>query len=305
LSIAGASEAVSALTVKINQLETTACPSPLTTAYVSVTDQGGYPVLGLESVPNAFSVAQGQTSNSLSIIPPVTFVGSIYKQVAIAALLDHSKSLTDQTVAFADMKTGFTNLLAGLKTGDTAEVIKFATEYQVVQAFTTDKTLLQAAIAAPFSMGTGTRLYDTVYQAVEDTAKQPASHRKAVILATDGVEELPPSAPAPVQNINTVIANAKSKNVPIFTIGIGAAINATDLSRMATETGGLFYQANASQNLATIYQQLASLLYENQYVFSFTRTIAGAISVQSPIIVTATRSGSSPGSASRDVVACP
>ncbi len=303
LPIAGASEAVAALTVKINQFETSACPNPLTTAYLSVIDQGGYPILGLQSVTSAFSVVQGQGNTALPVNPPITFVGSVYKSVAIAALLDHSQSLTGQPVAFADMKTGFTNLIAGLKAGDTAEVIKFATEYQVVQAFTTDKNLLQAAIAAPFSMGTDTRLYDTVYQAVEDTAKQPASYRKAVILATDGVEDLPASAPA-VRNIDSVIANAKSKSIPIFTIGIGAAINARDLGRMATETGGLYYQANASQNLATIYQQLASLLYENQYVLNFNRSVVGATTTQSPITITA-RSGTLIGSSSMDIVTCP
>ena len=305
LPIQGASEAISALTVKVNQVDAFPCTNPttnpLTTAYVSVIDQGGYPVLGLQS--GAFSVAQGLPPALLPIVS-ASFVGSVYQNVAIAALLDHSKSLMDQPVAFAEMKTGFNNLIAGLKAGDTAEVIKFATEYQVVQAFTTDKNLLQAAIAAPFSMGTGTRLYDTVYKAVDDTAMQPASFRKAVILATDGVQELPPSAPPAVQNIDTVIANAKSKNVPIFTIGIGAAINATDLGRMATETGGLYYQANASQNLATIYQQLSSLLYENQYVLSFNRAVVGAATVQSPITITA-RSGTLIGSSSKDIVTCP
>ena len=38
---------------------------------------------------------------------------------------------------------------------------------------------------------------------------------------------------------------------------------------MATETGGLFYEANTSQNLATIYQQLSSILYEKQYILKF------------------------------------
>jgi Ca-activated chloride channel family protein len=291
------------LTVKINQFETSACPNPLTTAYLSVIDQGGYPVLGLQSVPGAFSVVQGQGNTALPINPPIAFVGSVYRSVAIAALLDHSQSLTGQPVAFADMKTGFSNLIAGLKAGDTAEVIKFATEYQVVQPFTPDKNLLQAAIAAPFNMGTDTRLYDTVYQAVEDTAKQPANYRKAVILATDGVEDLPATSPA-VRNIDSVIANAKSKSIPIFTIGIGAAINTRDLGRLATETGGLYYQANASQNLATIYQQLASLLYENQYVLSFNRSVVGTAATQSPIAITA-RSGTLIGSSSMDIVTCP
>lgn len=302
LPIAGASEAVAALNVKINQIDTLLCTSPSagrTTAYVSVNDQGGYPVLGLQ--PGAFSITQGALNTPLTLIS-ATFVGSsVYKNVAISGSLDYSKSLRDQPVAFADMKTGFSNLFGSLKANDEGAVLKFATEFQVVQPFTPDRALLQAKVAEAFNQGDGTRLYDTVYTAVDDAAMK-TSFRRAVIVATDGVEDLPPSAPPSVQNINTVIANAKSKNVPIFTIGIGANINATDLGKMATDTGGIYYQANASQNLATIYQQLGSLLYENQYVLTFDRAVTGI--QQSPIRVTVA-SGTLSGSTTRDIVICP
>jgi hypothetical protein len=255
--------------------------------------------LGLHLQPGAFSVTQGPGNTPVQNLSVSFISSSNYKNVAIASALDYSKSLRDQPVAFADMKTGFSNLFGSLKAGDIGEVIKFGTEYQVVQPFTPDRTLLQAAIAAPFDMGDATRLYDTVYKAVDDTANQ-TDYRRAVIVATDGIQDLPPSAPPSVQNINSVIANAKTKNVPIFTIGMGASINATDLNRMATETNGIYYQANTSQNLATIYQQLASLLYENQYVLKFDRAVVG---VQSPITVSATSTVT--GSASRDIPGCP
>jgi hypothetical protein len=62
--------------------------------------------------------------------------------------------------------------------------------------------------------------------------------------------------PYSARSLDEVIANAVSKNVAIFTIGIGGSINRPVLEQMANETGGLFYAANTSQNLATIYQQL-------------------------------------------------
>ena len=46
--ISGTSAAVTSLTLRINQLETS-CPSLATTAYVSVIDQGGFPLLGLSA----------------------------------------------------------------------------------------------------------------------------------------------------------------------------------------------------------------------------------------------------------------
>jgi len=104
--------------------------------------------------------------------------------------------------------------------------------------------------------------------------------------------------------LQDVITNAKSNNVPIFALGIGGAINAADLQKLASDTGGLYYQASASQNLATIYKQLSSLLYENQYVLTFSRTATGAAAVQTPLTITASSAPASPGSASRDITVC-
>jgi Ca-activated chloride channel homolog len=264
--ISGTSAAVTSLTLRINQLEPS-CPSPATTAYVSVIDQGGFPLLGL-TAPN-FSASQ----NGMNVpITSAAFVEAAYTNVAIAALLDFSKSLRDQPVAFADMKAGFSNLFGSLKPNDVAEVIRFATENEVTQIFTTDVTALRTAIDLPFDKGDGTRLYDTIFLGIDHVANSQTTtypgYRGVVIVATDGINELPPTAPS-VHTLQQVIDNAKSKNVPIFTIGLGASINSSVLNQMATETGGLFYQANTSQNLATIYQQIAPLLFAKQYVVKF------------------------------------
>ena len=56
--LSGSSEPVAAYTVRINQLQSACTTNPNeVTAYVSVTDQGGYPVTGLLS-PSYFSVTQ-------------------------------------------------------------------------------------------------------------------------------------------------------------------------------------------------------------------------------------------------------
>ena len=78
------------------------------TAYVSVTDQGGFPVPGLQS--SNFSVTEGNVGR----LPITSFVSVdvVYKRIAIAAAMDYSGSLTDQAVAFADMKNGFSSLFS-------------------------------------------------------------------------------------------------------------------------------------------------------------------------------------------------
>ncbi len=219
LPIAGTSEPVATLSVRINQLET-ACPLNETTAYVSVTDQGGFPVPGLQS--SNFSVTEGNVG--LPITSAVA-IDVVYKRIAIAAAMDYSGSLTDQAVAFADMKNGFSSLFSSLRANDIGEIVKFASEIEVVQPFTSDKAALLAAISAPFGGG-NTRLYDAVFQAVDDTAIANVDYRRAVIVGTDGKDEGPtPGVVFSNHSLTEVINNAKNKKVPIFTIGLGASIN--------------------------------------------------------------------------------
>ncbi len=61
LPIQGTRESVTSLLVRINQLSN-ACPGNLATAYVSVTDQGGFPVLGLATPPISFTVTETGTN---------------------------------------------------------------------------------------------------------------------------------------------------------------------------------------------------------------------------------------------------
>jgi hypothetical protein len=266
LAMVGIREAIQTLTVRINQIE---CTSTNATAYVSVIDQGGFSVLGLG--PTQFTF----TENALGPKAPATavYIEDEYAKVAIASLLDYSKSLRDQPVAFADMKNGFSSLVKGLAPGDEGEILKFATEFQVVQPFTSVMADLQTAITAPFNQGDGTRLYDTIYKAIDDTSAK-TTFRRAVIVATDGKEDLPaPPATTPATyKLADVIKHANDSNLPVFAIGLGASLNSADLKSLAEGTGGLYYQADTSANLATIYSQLATLLYSQQYKLTFTVT---------------------------------
>ena len=299
LSIAGTSESVTALSVRINQLET-ACPTNEATAYVSVTDQGGFAVPGLQAAN--FSITEQGNVGFLPITSS-TSVDVVYKPIAIAAVMDYSGSLTDQTVAFSDMQNGFSSLFGSLRATDIGEVLKFDNEIEVVQPFTSDKAALLTAITAPFDRGRATKLYDAVFQAVEDTAVN-ANYRRAVVIATDGREEGPiPGVPLSTHSLTEVINNAISKRVPIFTIGLGSLIDRGVLQQMANSTGGLFYEANTSQNLANIYQQLSSVLYEKQYILKFDQLPRPPVGTVSDLTIAANLLGIT-GNAATTIASC-
>jgi Ca-activated chloride channel family protein len=293
--ISGAAEPVSTLQVRVNQVQR--CPGNTVTAYVSVTDQGGYPVTGLSEAN--FTVTQSGAAAPLAPLS-VSYVGAVYRSIATAAALDYSNSLTSQPVAFEDMKSrvsGYFNAMR-YEQGDRGEVIKFGSEVQVAQAFTSDKSALLAAIAAPFGNGGSTKLYDAAVRAVDDAALQPSDYRKAVIIATDGTDNA--SSPGGDDGRNAAITYAKGKGVPLFTVGIGGSINSTALQQMADQTGGLYYEANTSQNLATIYHQLSSILYTNQYVLRFDPQASAG----SGLTIEASRAPAQPGIGASTIPVC-
>lgn len=290
IPIAGSSEPVATLAIRINQLQL-ACPANEVIAYVSVTDQGGYPVTGL--LEPSFAVTQDGTR--LPVLS-LSYVDLAYKPIASAAALDFSSSMTNQPVAFADMKKGFADYFGAMRVGDLGAVVKFGSEIEVTQAFTTDRTRTIAALSAPFDKGSATKLYDAAFQAVDDTGAQ-STYRRAVIVATDGADN------ASVRSLTDVTSNARNRGVPIFAIGIGSSINRTALEPLAAETGGLYFEANTSQNLATIYRQISSILYEKQYVLRFDQLPKGAAGSISGVAVGVSAIGLT-GSAATTIASC-
>ena len=286
VGITGTSEMVKTWTLRINQIDVATCPDTSATAYVSVIDQGGFPVTNLVT-PN-FTVTQGIPISGFTVSLAATT-----SPVAIAAALDHSASLTQQPVAFADMKAGFSTFFGSLRAGDEGAVINFDLAVELVQDWTPNKTLLQSVIATPWDKGPNTRLYDAANLSVTETAKKTA-FRRAAIIATDGVDDGSSVA------LDAAISSAQTAKVPLFMVGVGSSIDRTVLTRMAVETGGLFYEASTSQNLATIYQQLSSILYGNQYIVKFSRPIGAP----GQVTIGASSAGLS-ASDTRPITTCP
>jgi Ca-activated chloride channel homolog len=290
VNLSGSSEPIQHLTVRINQVKIASCPTGEVTAYVSVTDQGGFPLSGLSGSDFLISL------NSNPSIPPtsVNFVSQIPVTISIAAVMDYSESITIALDAVNDMEDGLSEFFSNLQPGDEGEIIKFDTEVGVIQEFTGDKVLLESAIRSPFDKGSNTLLYDAVSQAVADTGAR-TTDRQAVIVITDGDN----NDDLGTKTLDSVISSAQAENLPIFPIGIGSNINFTALEEMGDETGGQFFESFSSDNVKTIYQQLSSILFEDQYILKF----SGPSSVPAQLTIAAT-SQTITGSHTRQI-SCP
>ncbi|MFW6100314.1 MAG: VWA domain-containing protein, partial [Bacteroidota bacterium] len=179
--LSGTKAQISKLYVRINQIE--ACPreaGDLVEVYVSVIDQGGYPVSGL-GIDN-FSIVEGGSEQDLE---SAYFVSENYVPISVALAMDYSGSITSIEDAVQDMETSVKSFIEQMKADDEAEIIKFADQPEVVESFTSDKDALTAAVDAVWDGGGSTSLYDAVLLAIQDTSER-LNVRRAVIVITDG-----------------------------------------------------------------------------------------------------------------------
>ena len=89
-------------------------------------------------------------------------------------------------------------------------------------------------------------------------ALESVSGEKIIILLSDGQDG---------SDASEVIANAKSKEISIYSIGFAAA-DAAYLMHIAQETGGQFLQASESEELGTIYQLIQGYI-TNDYLVKY------------------------------------
>jgi Ca-activated chloride channel family protein len=300
LPLSGSRVAISALNVRINQLEI-ACPSGMVTAYVSVTDQGGYPVSGLTR--DDFWVNETDNTGLTIGYDNVPVTASFVENsatISTALILDYSTSVTDFPDKVSDMQEGAASFVNQMGVDDEAEIVKFGGSLaEVVQPFTSDNTLLINAINAFWDEGEGTPLFDACKAAADDTALR-SKDRKAVIVISDGYEN------ASTIGLNELIDDALSYNVPLFTIGLGDDIDVATLVNMADNTGGQYYEATTSDNLRTVYQQLADVLFSYQYILTYTSGLGAGTTANLTVEATLPGPGTPiTGNHTRSITVCP
>ena len=295
IRLSGSAEPIARLDVRINQVESDMqCPAAKVTAYVSVTDQGGYAVTGL--LENNFLVYEDIDVMNLT---DFSYASQVTTPISVALVMDYSGSITDIPEAQSDMEEAVADFVDQLGAEDEAEIVKFATEIEVVQEFTSDKNLLTNAIYNPIDVGRGTSLYGAAWQAVDDTALRLKT-RKAVIIVTDGKDR--DGNPINSKSFSEVINHANDKGVPIFTVGLGN-INDAVLEQMSNDTGGQFFDSPTSDNLGNIYSQIAKVLFENQYILTYVSALGTGVTANltiegyvSPVVM---------GDDTKEIIPCP
>ncbi len=183
------------------------------------------------------------------------------RRIDVALAIDASSSMTERTPAggskIAAAIAAARSFLDALRfdRGDQAAIVAFNAQATLVQSLTGDRAALDTALA-----GIQTAQQTCIVCAVDVSAAELASprhvaaHLPTLILLTDGR-----SNPRPVTEAVARAGEAKAAGVVIYTIGLGADVEAEALAAIASRPEGYFAAPEAGA-LAGIYGQIAVAL---------------------------------------------
>lgn len=177
----------------------------------------------------------------------------------IAIVLDTSSSMAEPASPDAGAgtkldaaKAAVGRFLDLLARQDRAAVVAFDETARIESGLTSDLNRLRAVLGG-LQQHEGTRIDQGLVSARDalQTARPEAGH--TVILLTDGRHNGQPD------EVLIAAAELKRSGIGVFTIGLGADVDA-DLLRSAASSSGHYYEAPQAADLSAIYEEISALL---------------------------------------------
>lgn len=204
--------------------------------YFTVIDGNGRPISNPNLDTATIRLLDGEGGDFPAIVEdPVT-------PIYITLVMDASGSMSD---IIEDARTAAQAAIDNAPPNAYFAVVQFNEGWELLEDFSNDPNRVKAAIARVTVANRGTCLYDTVYDAIDllDRQIQNPQDRRAIILFTDGKDQLTRDSDAPCSrfhNNRDVTEHARSTGTPIHTIGLydntRANLNEAELRTLAAET---------------------------------------------------------------------
>ncbi len=240
--MAGNVWAQSNLFLRLTQIDASGFPNIET--YVSVYDSSNQTIAGLTE--NNFTLTEQSTMESSPTeeyinVTEIDTAGG----VSIALVLDVSGSMGGQPLI--DLKSAANNFVDLMAPLDRIAIISFSDSPVLDMDFTSNQASLHAAIDS-LEDGGGTYLFDAICFAVVEAV--PEIGVKAIIAMTDGNSS---------GDLTDAIECAQNANIPVYTIGLGDAVESV-LDSIANATDGEYYYAPTSDQLDSIYAAISAII---------------------------------------------
>ena len=276
------------LRLSINQITTN--NPPYIELIIAVSDKDGIPITNL--LDNNVTLYESGVQKTIELTPLISVM-----PISVAMVLDFSDTMAS---FYVDVKASSKQFVDLLNSDDEAAIYKFAKTIELKQPYTNNKSLLLSAIDNDYTGSVyATYMYDALWYAIDMTADRP-NHR-SIILISDGKDEDPPNTPGSVKTLTQVINHAKETGVSIYTIGLGGPVYAAILNQLANETGGQYFAAPNSDQLAGIYQEIRDIL-NGQYKITYSSSSTTCVPIMVNVVVD---TNGFQGDAEKQVQGCP
>jgi Ca-activated chloride channel family protein len=265
--------------------------------YVSVTDDNGRPVEGLDA--GSFTIAESADGTSFQQIPGIaafTANAGTVAGITFLLLIDNSGSMYDtmdgrpttdpKLMRITQAKEAVRTLLAGMTNpGDRVGLGYFNTSWHLLSKPTTDRARIDALLEG-IQRPTPDQAYTELYASLSQAAREFAGieGRKAIIVLSDG-ENYPYAAhagkPHPVFGsrifayTEPIVANQEEGNT-VYAVNFGTG-NAPDrnLKEIALQTGGKIFDARNRDELAGVYETIHRQV-AGEYLLTYRATLTPA-----------------------------
>lgn len=231
---------------------------------VSVTDARGQYVTDLRR--GDFAIFEDGVRQELTIFTHEDL------PISLALMIDSSASMDEKLPAARAAAKRFARTL---RPQDVAQVVQFNDRATVLEDFTADQALLEAAIDRT-EAGGPTALHNALYVALKDLGKQKKAgelRRRAIVLLSDGEDT------ASLVSDEQVLELARRTEINIYAISLRPrAIPERNrlkfsqaahlLTSLTQDTGGQVHFANSLSELEAVYDRIAAEL-RSQYSLGY------------------------------------
>ncbi len=197
------------------------------------------------------------------------------KPLAIGIVLDVSRTMRGEKLEAA--RNSALRFLDTLTEDDRAMVVTFSNRVQVLQAATTDRSLLAEAIRSTEVEG-GTALYDGIWRTADYLRRLDG--RRVMLLLTDGRDEAGNGMePGSLHTLEEALDHSNRNDVMIFAVGYGKNLKQLDfyqrhtlesiLRRLAETSGGAVLFPKRIGSLKKSFEAVARDL-RHQYSIAYT-----------------------------------
>lgn len=168
--------------------------------------------------------------------------------LSTSLVIDKSGSMNVSAISkIKSVLTQFVNSM-NFGIGDKSELLVFDEVVETLSSFTNNQTSLLNAINK-ISKGKGrTALYNALYEGIKDAKNQEGA--RCVIGFTDGVDN------ESTKTVNNVISYSKKQQVPVYIVGAGKKLKEEDLKKIASDTGGKYWNINDLQEFYAILRDI-------------------------------------------------